>query len=207
MLGLNETEISPSKNRLFPVFLKLESLRLLVVGGGYVGFEKLNAVLKNAPAAPVKLVAREISDEIRLLASAHPSVVLVEKDYENADMDESIDLVIAAVNDPELSSRVQADAKAKRRLVNVADKPHLCDFYLGSVVQKGSVKVAISTNGKSPTVAKRLREVLENLLPDEMESLLDNITLIRQQLKGDFEEKVKQLNELTKGLVAKSNPD
>jgi siroheme synthase-like protein len=207
MLGLNETEISPSKNRLFPVFLKLENLQLLVVGGGYVGFEKLNAVLQNAPAAPVKLVAREISDQIRLLASAHPSVVLVEKDYENTDMDEIIDLVIAAVNDPELSSRVQSDAKAKRRLVNVADKPHLCDFYLGSVVQKGSVKLAISTNGKSPTVAKRLREVLEDLLPDEMESLLENITLIRQQLKGDFEEKVKQLNELTKGLVAKSNPD
>jgi siroheme synthase-like protein len=207
MSASNEIQIPSSQNRLFPVFLKLESLKLLVVGGGYVGFEKLNAVLKNAPAAPVKLVAREISDQVRSLASIHPSVVLVEKDYENTDMDESIDLVIAAVNDPELSSRVQADAKAKRILVNVADKPHLCDFYLGSVVTKGSVKVAISTNGKSPTVAKRLREVLENLLPDEMESLLDNITLIRQQLKGDFEEKVKQLNELTSGLVAKSNPD
>ena len=207
MPGLKETETSTSQNRLFPVFLKLENLHLLVVGGGYVGFEKLNAVLQNAPAAPVKLVAREISFKIRELASSHPSVSLVEKDYEETDLDENIDLVIAAVNDPVLSSRVQQDAKAKRRLINVADKPHLCDFYLGSVVQKGSVKLAISTNGKSPTVAKRLREVLENLLPDEMESMLDNLTLIRQQLKGDFEEKVKQLNELTKGLVAKSNPD
>lgn len=200
-------EIAASQNRLFPVFLKLENLQLLIVGGGYVGFEKLNAVLQNAPATPVKLVAREISAEIRDLALAHSSVSLVEKEYETTDLDESIDLVIAAVNDPALSSRVQADAKAKRRLVNVADKPHLCDFYLGSIVQKGSVKLAISTNGKSPTVAKRLREVLENLLPDELESVLDNITLIRQQLKGDFEDKVKQLNELTKGLVANSKPD
>ena len=141
MPALNEKEISPAQNKLFPVFLKLENLRLLVVGGGYVGFEKLNAVFQNCPAAPVKLVAREISGQIRLLASAHPSLDLVEKEYEVADMDESIDLVIAAVNDPELSSRVQADAKAKRILVNVADKPHLCDFYLGSVVQKGSVKI------------------------------------------------------------------
>ena len=99
---------------------------------------------------------------------------------------------------------MHGDAKAKRKLVNVADKPALCDFYLSSVVQKGSVKIAISTNGKSPTVAKRLKEVLAGLLPDEMESMLENIQLIRETLKGDFEDKVKQLNELTKGLVNKN---
>ena len=203
----NQEKNIPDQNKLFPVFLKLENLQLLIVGGGYVGFEKLNAVLQNAPSAPIKLVAREFSQDTREFASNYPNVVLVEKEYEDSDLTENIDVVIVAVNDPVLSSRVQADAKAKHRLVNVADKPHLCDFYLGSVVQKGSVKIAISTNGKSPTIAKRLREVLENLLPDEMESLLDNMTEIRQQLKGDFEEKVKQLNELTSGLVAKSNPD
>lgn len=202
-----QTSISDSVNRLFPVFLKLEKLHLLIVGGGYVGFEKLNAVLQNSPAARITLVAKEISKNIRLLAAKHPDVTLVEKDYEDLDIEESVDLVIAAVNDPELSSRVYTDAKAKHRLINCADKPQLCDFYLGSVVQKGSVKVAISTNGKSPTVAKRLREVLENLLPDELESLLDNMNHIRRQLKGDFEEKVKQLNELTSGLVSQAEKD
>ena len=196
-----------STNRLFPVFLKLENLQLLVVGGGYVGFEKLNAVLQNAPAAPVKLVAREISEQIRELATAHPTVVLIEKEYDETDIEGATDLVIAAVNDPVLSSRVHADAKAKRKLVNVADKPALCDYYLGSVVRKGSVKLAISTNGKSPTVAKRLREVLEDLLPAEMETLLDNMTEIRRQLKGDFTEKVKQLNELTSVLVSNSREE
>lgn len=202
-----QTSISDSVNRLFPVFLKLEKLHLLIVGGGYVGFEKLHAVLQNSPAARITLVAKEISKNIRLLAAKHPDVTLVEKDYEDLDIEESVDLVIAAVNDPELSSRVYTDAKAKHRLINCADKPQLCDFYLGSVVQKGSVKVAISTNGKSPTVAKRLREVLENLLPDELESLLNNMNHIRRQLKGDFEEKVKQLNELTSGLVSQAEKD
>ena len=189
-------------NKLFPVFLKLENLQLLIVGGGYVGFEKLNAVLQNSPAASVKLVAKEISPQIRQLAVGYPKVLLIEKEYESTDIEETADIIIAAVNDPVLSAQVHADAKAKRKLVNVADKPALCDFYLSSVVRKGSVKIAISTNGKSPTVAKRLREVLENLLPDEMEDLLDNISLIRQSLKGDFEEKVKQLNELTSSLVS-----
>ena len=189
-------------NKLFPVFLKLENLQLLIVGGGYVGFEKLNAVLQNSPAASVKLVAKEISPQIRQLVAGYSKVLLIEKEYESTDIEETADIIIAAVNDPVLSAQVHADAKAKRKLVNVADKPALCDFYLSSVVRKGSVKIAISTNGKSPTVAKRLREVLENLLPDEMEDLLDNISLIRQSLKGDFEEKVKQLNELTSSLVS-----
>ena len=207
MADSNSPIIADSTNRLFPVFLKLENLQLLIVGGGYVGFEKLNTVLQNAPAAKVKLVAREISKEVRKLAAAHPLVVLVEREYDASDIDDITDLVIAAVNDPVLSSQVHADAKAKRRLVNVADKPGLCDSYLGSVVQKGSVKLAISTNGKSPTVAKRLREVLEDLLPSEMESLLENMTQIRLQLKGDFTEKVKKLNELTSVLVSSAKEE
>ena len=193
-----------SNNRLFPVFLKLEMLKLTIIGGGYVGFEKLNAVLQNSPATSIKLVAKEISGQIKEMAAGYPNIVLIEKPYEAGDIDETADIVIAAVNDPVLSAKVHADAKAKRKLVNVADKPALCDFYLSSVVQKGSVKIAISTNGKSPTVAKRLKEVLAGLLPDEMESMLNNIQLIRENLKGDFEEKVKQLNELTKGLINKN---
>lgn len=189
-------------NNLFPVFLKLENLQVLVVGGGYVGYEKLNAILKNSPGANVKLVAQEVSEPVKLLAAGYQGIRLVEKTYEAGDIEESTDLVIVAVNDPALSSQVHADTKAKRKLVNVADKPHLCDFYLGSVVQKGSVKIAISTNGKSPTIAKRLREVLEDMLPAEMENLLENMAQIRRQLKGDLEEKIKRLNEITSGLVS-----
>jgi hypothetical protein len=93
--------------------------------------------------------------------------------------------------------------KPKAFLVNVADKPGLCDFYLGSIVQKGSLKIAISTNGKSPTVAKRLKEVLNEIIPGEMDDVLNDMQQIRQQLNGDFSDKVKQLNDLTKVLVAK----
>jgi siroheme synthase-like protein len=88
-------------------------------------------------------------------------------------------------------------------LVNVADKPELCDFYLGSIVQKGNLKIAISTNGKSPTIAKRIKEVLNETLPEEIDNLLDNMQNIRNKIKGDFTEKVKQLNEITKKLSQK----
>jgi len=88
-------------------------------------------------------------------------------------------------------------------LVNIADKPALCDFYLGSIVQKGDLKLAISTNGKSPTVAKRLKEVLNESLPAEIDTTLQQIAELRKTLSGDFTDKVKKLNEVTAVLVDK----
>jgi siroheme synthase (precorrin-2 oxidase/ferrochelatase) len=73
---------------------------------------------------------------------------------------------------------------------------------LGSIVQKGDLKIGISTNGKSPTFAKRFREFLEDLLPDNVQELLDNLHTYRAKLKGDFEEKVKKLNELTNSVMS-----
>ena len=85
--------------------------------------------------------------------------------------------------------------------MNVADTPELCDFYLGGIVTKGNLKVAISTNGKSPTAAKRIRQLLEEVLPEELDDLLDNLNAYRATLKGDFEHKVKAMNEVTEGLI------
>ena len=68
-------------------------------------------------------------------------------------------------------------------------------------MQKGSLKIAISTNGKSPTVAKRIKEVLNETLPAELDELLNNMQVIRNKISGDFAEKVKQLNEITKKLT------
>ena len=86
-------------------------------------------------------------------------------------------------------------------MVNVADTPDLCDFYMGGIVTKGNLKVAISTNGKSPTVAKRLRQWLEAVLPDEIDDLLETLRQYRKTLKGDFDYKVKAMNEVTKNLI------
>ena len=189
-------------NHLFPVFLKLETLSLLIIGGGNVALEKLNAVLKNSPGTAIKLVGIQISDDIKKIAKEHLNITLSERSYEMGDFDKA-DLVIAAVNNLRVSAQIKSDARQKGKLVNVADKPDLCDFYLSSIVKKGSVKIAISTNGKSPTIAKRLKEVINTMIPDEMESVLQNMQIIRNGIDGDFDEKVKHLNDITKVLVAK----
>jgi len=193
---------SQERNELFPVFFKLSQVRVLIIGGGYVGREKLQAIISNSPSAVITLVATQISAEIKSLAKQHGSITLIEKPYKISDFD-NIDLAIVAINDSVLSSQIAFDAKKRSILINVADKPYLCDFYLGSIVQKGNLKIAISTNVKSPTIAKRIKEVLNETLPGEMDNLLNNMQSIRNKIGGDFTEKVKKLNEITKNLSQK----
>jgi uncharacterized protein len=187
-------------NHLFPVFLKLETLRALVVGAGNVGLEKLRALLQNSPSAAVTVVATKLSPEVTEFANDHPTVNLVEKSFEESDL-RNIDLLIVAIDNKETSRYIRDIAKEKGLLVNVADTPELCDFYLGSIVQKGSIKIAISTDGKSPTIAKRLKEVLNSAIPDEMNNVLDNLQVIRKRLNGNFADKVKKLDAITSILV------
>jgi uncharacterized protein len=202
LIGTKNENQEETGNNLFPVFLKLEELRLLVIGGGHVACEKLNAVIQNAPATSIRLVAIEISEAIRQLAAKHDSIELIERAYRSSDL-LTCDIIIAAVNDKAISEQIWMDAKRKNKLLNVADKPELCDFYLSSIVKKGSLKIAISTNGKSPTIAKRIKETLNEAMPDEIDAVLDNMEIIRKNINGDFSEKVSRLNDITKVLVAK----
>ncbi len=190
------------KNQLFPIFIKMHQLQLLIIGGGYVGLEKVTAVLENSPHADITLVSPEIRDEIVEFSKLYPNLKLVYKRFETQDLNEK-DLVIVATNDKPLNQQIKGWARERRIITNVADTPDFCDFYLGSVVKKGSLKLAISTNGKSPTLAKRIREVLEDAFPDELEQVFDNLREIRQTLTGDFTEKVRKLNEITSVLKKK----
>lgn len=195
-----------SQNPLYPIFLKLHQLKLLIVGAGEVGEEKLRFILKSSPDANITIVAKEVLPPVQTLLKNNPNanIEVIEKAFEVTDID-GFDLVIAATNFKEVNLKVQKAAKTYKILVNVADTPDLCDFYLGSIVTRGDLKVAISTNGKSPTFAKRFRQLLEEILPKETGDLLQNLKIVRDNLKGNFEAKVKALNELTASLVDREN--
>ena len=187
-------------NQLFPVFLKLNQLHTVVIGAGPVGLEKLTAILNQSQGAGLTVVAEEICEGVRELAAALPQLRLLHKSYEAADL-EGADLVIAATNNNTLNLQIKQDAQARKLLVNVADKPGLCDFYLGSIVKKGDLKIAISTNGKSPTIAKRLKQLFNDNLPDELDITLQQMSTFRNTLNGDFNSKVKKLNEVSAVLI------
>ena len=145
------------QNPLYPVFIKLHQLEMLIVGAGEVGYEKMSFILKSSPEANITVVAPWVSPEVdELLKGSNYNVKVIKKEFEASDM-EGKDIAIAATNIKALNIEVQQIAKANKVLVNVADTPALCDFYLGSIVTRGNLKVAISTNGKSPTFAKRFR--------------------------------------------------
>lgn len=182
-------------NTLFPIFLKGDTLLFLIVGGGKVGLEKLEALLKNSPRAKVTLVAPKIIKEIEEYQKNH-DLKLIYEPY-SAQFLENMDIIIAATDNKAVNLQVRNDSKKNKILVNVADTPDLCDFYLGSIVKKDDLKIAISTNGKSPTFAKRFREILEDIIPENIQETLNNLQSIRNKLKGDFEYKVKKLNEIT----------
>ncbi|HEY1041043.1 MAG TPA: TSUP family transporter [Bacteroidia bacterium] len=188
------------ENKLFPVFLKLENFRVLIVGGGKVALEKINAVFTNSPNTAVTLVALSVHESIKEFASQHKRFKLHERAFRESDL-ESVDLLITAVNDKDVSSYIRRLAQQKGILTNVADTPEQCDFYLGSIVKKGQVKIAISTNGKSPTIAKRIKETLQDSFPDEINESIESLTYVRKHLSGDFAEKVRQLNTITSVLA------
>lgn len=193
-------------NTLYPIFLKLENIPVLIVGGGIVGTEKISFILKNSPDAGITVLAKEISEEIKLLSKSHPKIILAEKEFEERDLDDQ-QIVIAATADKELNYKIYIAAKSRKIWINVADTPELCDFYLGSIVTKGDLKIAISTNGKSPTLSKRIREFLEEVLPENINDLILNLNEYRKTLKGNFEEKVHKLNELTSSFLKDGKRD
>lgn len=190
-----------NQNPLYPVFFKLHELKTLIVGAGEVGHEKLSFILKSSPDADITIVAPDISAKVKdLLAKKDYRVKIIQRPFMATDITDH-DLIIAATDIASLNQYVRIAAKAHRRLINVADSPDLCDFYLGSIVTRGPLKIGISTNGQSPTLAKRMRQMLEAVLPEDIDQLIKNLKVIRDRMQGGFAEKVRQLNELTASLV------
>ena len=187
------------KNELYPVFLKVAELEVLIVGGGNLGLEKLTFLLKSSPSARVTIVSKAFMPEVISLAKRH-SVSIVEDAY-NSSYLKGKQIVIATTDVLDVNLQVYNDCKKENILVNLADNPTYCDFYMGGIVTKGNMKIAISTNGKSPTAAKRLRQFFEEILPENMNELVENLNIYRKTIKGDFEDKVSKLNELTKEMI------
>jgi uroporphyrin-III C-methyltransferase/precorrin-2 dehydrogenase/sirohydrochlorin ferrochelatase len=161
---------------LYPVFLKLAGLRVLLVGGGAVAAAKLEGLL--ATGARVTVVAPEIRPELQ-----QPGTVLHRRAFEENDVDGMWWVVAAAP--PDVNRRVQAAAEARQVFVNAVDDPAHATAYLGGVVRRDDVAIAISTGGRAPALAGLLREAIDTLLPAELEAWLSAADAARRQWKQD----------------------
>lgn len=193
------------KNTLFPVFLKTETAHFLIVGGGNVGLEKTETLLRQNPKIRITIVAPLFHSKLKEISNQYKNISCFERAFEESDL-QNIDFVIIATDKPEVNLAVRELAKSKRIKVNAADQPDLCDFYLGSIVNKGSLKIAISTNGKSPVLARRMREYFSEVIPDSIEENISVLNNFRKNHKGDFQEKLADLNSVTRSFQKRNEP-
>ena len=147
-----------SATTLFPAFLKLTGRRVLVVGGGPVAASKL-AALTDA-GADIVVVAPEMVPEIRTAEAE-----LVKRRFQPTDLDDA--WIVVAAAPPEVNRDVAREAEARQLFVNAVDDPPNATVYLGGVVRRGGVTVAISTDGQAPALAGLIRQALEALLPEK----------------------------------------
>lgn len=164
--------------RYYPLCIDLKERTCLVVGGGKVGARKAQGLL--SAGATVVVVSPQMDAVLEALGP-HERLRLKRRDYRPTDM-EGVFLAFAATDDGDLNRRIQRDAIGCRVLCNIADRPELCDFILPAVVQQGDLTVAITTMGKSPALAKRLRRQLADQLGPEYARLTELLGAIRRHL-------------------------
>jgi precorrin-2 dehydrogenase/sirohydrochlorin ferrochelatase len=158
--------------------LDIQGRKCLVVGGGAVGTRKVEMLL--ACGAQVTVVSPAASEALRGLA-ARGAITLTRRDYASEDL-AGMFLVIGATDDEALNRRVSADAERRQILCNIADRPEACNFILPSILQRGDLIITVSTSGKSPAFAKKLRRSLADQYGQEYAAFLDLMGAIRQRL-------------------------
>jgi precorrin-2 dehydrogenase/sirohydrochlorin ferrochelatase len=164
--------------KYYPIHLDIKNRNCLIVGGGAVGTRKVNTLLECG--AHVTVVSPDPTPHLAQLASGG-SITLKKRTYRSDDLTDMF-LVIGATDDEILNRQVSEDAERAQILCNIADRPEVCNFILPSIVRRGDLVITISTSGKSPALAKHLRQKLETQFGREYADFLILMGAIRQKL-------------------------
>ena len=170
--------------RYYPIHLDIKNRDCLIVGGGAVGTRKVNTLIECG--ARVTVVSPDPTPELTKLAS-EGSVTLKKRAYRNDDLT-GMFLVIGATDDERLNRQISKDAEQAQILCNIADRPEVCNFILPSIVRRGDLVITISTSGKSPALAKHLRQKLETQFGPEYADFLLLMGAIRRRLLSQAHE-------------------
>lgn len=168
-------------HHLFPINLNLRDRKCLVVGGGSVAERKVRGLLQCG--ADIWVVSPELTEYLQKLAE-EDAINVVNRQYTTDDL-HGCSLVISAVDDSAVNSRVADDCFERNIPVNVVDDPARCSFTVPSVLRRGSLCVTVSTDGKSPLLARKIRERLEELFGEEYAEFLDLMGEIRSRVLRD----------------------
>jgi len=170
--------------RYYPVNLDIQNRNCLVVGGGGVGTRKVVTLLNCG--ARVTAVSPDMSAKLRSLAGS-PGLTLEQRPYRSSDLEDMF-LVIGATDDETLNRQISRDAEQRGTLCNIADRPEICNFILPAIVQREDLVITVSTSGKSPALAKKLRKALEARFGEEYGVFLKLMGGIRKKLLSQSHE-------------------
>ena len=159
----------------YPICLDITGRHCIVIGGGKVAARKAQGLLDHQ--ARVTMISPELGEESSAM-HAENQLTWLDRPYQEGDLTGAF-LVIAATDDPEVQERIHAEAENNNILLNVADVPKWCNFILPATVRRGDLSVSISTGGKSPALAKRMRQGMENQFGSEYEVLLETLGALR----------------------------
>lgn len=162
----------------YPVLIHLDGEKVVVVGGGPVAERKIETLLEYG--ADVQVVSRDLTPRLRKYSEGG-TIGFLGQEF-NEDCLEEAFMVIAATDNPRLNHQVSKKAKEKGLLVNAVDQPSDCNFIVPSILRRGDFLIAVSTSGKSPALAKKVREELEERFGNEYESLLILMGRIREEI-------------------------
>ncbi|MEA1947931.1 MAG: bifunctional precorrin-2 dehydrogenase/sirohydrochlorin ferrochelatase [Thermodesulfobacteriota bacterium] len=164
--------------KYYPVNLDIRNRKCLVVGGGDVGTRKVMTLLDCG--ARVVVVSPVVTEKIEELAN-NGQIKLQKRGFKSTDLDQMF-LVIGATDNPELNRQIHTAAERLGMLCNIADHPEVCNFILPAIVNRGDLIIAISTSGKSPAFAKKMRKDLEKQFGTEYAEFLKLMGGIRNKL-------------------------
>ncbi|MEK6371496.1 MAG: bifunctional precorrin-2 dehydrogenase/sirohydrochlorin ferrochelatase [Acidobacteriota bacterium] len=163
----------------YPIFLDIEGRAVVIIGGGNVCARKAETMMNYG--ARVTVVSPEFTEEIETWARAG-SLEIRRKRYDEGDL-EGANIVIASTDDQSVNEQVAADCRRLRIPVNVVDVTPLCEFIVPAIIDKGSITIAVSTGGKSPAIARTLKEDLQRLVGPEYAEVNDVLGTLRDSAK------------------------
>lgn len=183
-------------DKYYPIMLDIKGKKCKVIGGGRVAERKVTALLEYG--ALVTVISPMITDKLREYYN-NEKLEFVSRKYGYGDLEESY-LVYAATDDEDINEACSKECREKGILLNVVDKPEMCDFIVPANVKRGHLNISISTNGKSPMLSRRIRKRLEKIFTDEYEEYLEILGEIREVVKRDIHD-IEKRREIFKELV------
>ena len=167
-------------NNMYPAFIDLKNKRCLIVGGGKIAFQKIKPLIE--AKANITIISERISSQIEQLKEAYKNINFIKRSYKKGDLKDFF-IVIGATNAKKTNKLIHQESTKNNILCNIVDQPDKCNFFVPAVYINKDLKIAISTNGKCPALAKKIKQELADIYSPDLAKSIKQLDKLRKRLK------------------------